>query len=702
VLPIAVLLWGILANDVAFAEGEATKSKKGATEEAKLTELVIYGAPLIAPLREVPQSTTVVTGELLAEKGDTSFQSEIESIPNLTWAAGTSRPRYFLIRGVGEDEQYDGAPNPSVATIIDGIDFSGLGLITPMFDIEQVEVLRGPQSVQFGSSALAGALHVRSAGPTSFTTGHVELMGGNDSLQAGGMAVGGAVPGSDGKLQLRFSAFNTESNGFRENLYLGRDNTNGRNESVVRLKARYEASSDLAFDFGVWGVNANNGYDAFAIDNSLQTQSDRPGEDDTRVFASSFKGTAAVARDVKLESLTTFARTRIDYSYDGDWGNDNLWHPYLPYDYFSDTNRTRKVIAEELRLFNDDGSYEHGESYRWLGGAFVQRLTEDTDTTEFSSNQQYDYLASEYLANTGAFFGQVETPLGYRTALVTGGRYEHRSTDYDDSTGSEFSPSFEMLGGALTLQHDINQGLRGYLTASRGYKGGGFNPGPSVPVDRRLYDPEFLYNFEAGLKGVFLKERLRTNVAYFYDLRRDQTLKRSYQVDPSDPLSYIYLSESVARGRGTGVELESSFDIQPWLTVFTAGSLMHSAFTDVPADSAELQSRSFAIAPNYQYSTGVRSQLSNGLFGRIEVTGRDTYYFDDGHNQQSAAYSLLNASLGYLSGSWKLTVWGRNLGNQSYAVRGFYFGNEPPDFPTKLYVQQGDPRAVGVTVSYLF
>jgi outer membrane receptor protein involved in Fe transport len=692
----------VCAINAAVAEEARSAAKKEASGESQLAELIIFGAPLATPLRDVPQSATVVSGELLAEKGDTSFQSEIESIPNLTWAAGTSRPRFFLIRGVGEDEQYEGAPNPSVATIVDGIDFSGLGLITPMFDIDQVEVLRGPQSVRFGSSALAGALNVRSADPTADTTGHVELMSGNDSLQAGGMAIGGAVPGTDGKLQLRFSAFNTESNGFRDNLYLGRDNTNGRNESVARLKARYEASRDLSFDLGVWGVNANNGYDAFAIDNSLQTQSDRPGEDDTRVFASSFKSAVSVAREVKLESVTTFARTRIDYSYDGDWGNDPFWAPYAPYDYFSDTNRTRKVFGEELRLFNDDSSYVHGESFRWLGGGFLQRLTEDTDTTEFSSNQPYDFLASSYLATTSAVFGQLETPLGYRTSLVSGGRFEHRSTEYDDTSGSDFSPSFEMFGGAITLQHDIEDGIRGYLTASRGYKGGGFNPGPSVPGDRRLYDPEYLYNFEAGVKGVFLKQRLRSSVAYFYDVRRDQTLKRSYQADPSDPLSYIYLNESVARGRGTGVEVESSYDVQSWLTVFGSGSLMHSAFTDVPQDSANLQSRSFAIAPNYQYSAGIRSELASGLFARVEVSGRDTYYFDDGHNQQSRAYSLLNASVGYFAGSWKVTVWGRNLGNQSYAVRGFYFGNEPPDFPNKLYTQRGDPRAVGVTVSYLF
>ena len=104
------------------------------------TDLFIYGTNFRDPLGEVPQSTTVVKEERFIEKGETNFQYEIESIPNLTWSGGSSRPRFFIIRGVGELEQYDGAPNPSVATIIDDIDFSGLGMVVPMFDVEQLEV----------------------------------------------------------------------------------------------------------------------------------------------------------------------------------------------------------------------------------------------------------------------------------------------------------------------------------------------------------------------------------------------------------------------------------------------------------------------------------------------------------------------------------------------------------------------------------
>ena len=166
-----ISFWCVVAPLLGVAEAQ--------DETTPPTELFINGAPFKDSVSDSPQSVTVVEEQRLIDKGETSFQYEIESIPNMTWSGGSSRPRFLLIRGVGELEQYEGAPNPSVATIIDDIDFSGLGIVVPMFDISQVEVLRGPQGIRFGSSALAGAVNVRSQDPTEYTTGQLQVMAGN-------------------------------------------------------------------------------------------------------------------------------------------------------------------------------------------------------------------------------------------------------------------------------------------------------------------------------------------------------------------------------------------------------------------------------------------------------------------------------------------------------------------------------------------
>ena len=102
----------------------------------------------------------------LSQPGQQHFEDVLAQVPNLNWAGGTSRPRYFQIRGIGEREQYEGAPNPSVGFLVDDIDFSGIGMLATLFDVSQVEVLRGPQGTRLGANALAGLISFHSAEPS--------------------------------------------------------------------------------------------------------------------------------------------------------------------------------------------------------------------------------------------------------------------------------------------------------------------------------------------------------------------------------------------------------------------------------------------------------------------------------------------------------------------------------------------------------
>ncbi len=124
--------------------------------DVSLEEIVVTATFRAAPAIEVPASVTVLSQQVVRDAGQQSLQDVLGLIPNLNWAGDTSRPRYFQLRGIGELEQYQGAPNPSVGFLIDDIDFSGLGSGGTLYDIDQVEVLRGPQATRYGANALAG------------------------------------------------------------------------------------------------------------------------------------------------------------------------------------------------------------------------------------------------------------------------------------------------------------------------------------------------------------------------------------------------------------------------------------------------------------------------------------------------------------------------------------------------------------------
>lgn len=107
-------------------------------------------------LAQTPTSVSVIDAQQIKDEGAQHFEDILNSFANLNWSGGSSRPKYFQIRGVGEQEQYLGAPNSSVGYIFDDIDLSGLGMVASMYDLQQAEVLRGPQGTRFGANALAG------------------------------------------------------------------------------------------------------------------------------------------------------------------------------------------------------------------------------------------------------------------------------------------------------------------------------------------------------------------------------------------------------------------------------------------------------------------------------------------------------------------------------------------------------------------
>ena len=662
-----------------------------ATADDAIDEIVVTADFRERPAQEIATSVTVLSGDFIREAAQQHFEELVNTVPNLNWSGDGHRARYFQIRGIGELEQYEGAPNPSVGFLIDDIDFSGIGTVATLFDMESVEVLRGPQGSRYGANALAGLIYMRSKMPTAERDGRLQLTVGDDDARGIGMAFGGALD-DDERLLFRVSGQRFESNGFRDNSYLNREDTNGREETTLRARIRLDASDDLEVNLAALYTDIDNGYDAFALDNGYTMLSDKPGRDAQRSAGASLRLDWTGPASGSLTAITSFANSDVDFSFDADWGNEESWSP-VTYDYVSLTNRDRRTISQEFRFAAE----------RWLVGVYALNLVENLDTTNLGEyyDPGYDWadslddvFASEYESTNLALFGQRDWELGIGSTLSAGLRVEQRSTDYSDTTVLESNPSDTMWGGELSLSHEHTDNLMSYVSLSRGYKAGGFNLGV-VPAGQRTFGDEVLWSAEAGIKSTLASNRVLLNAAAFYSRRDDQQVRISEQINPNDPASFVFFTvNDTARGNVQGLEADLRWFASDAVELYASLGLMSSRLGE--------SGRDLAHAPRYSFSAGAVCRSRNGFFARLDATARDEYYFDVSHDQKSQAYELVNARAGFEGENWIIELWVRNLFDEQYAVRGFYFGNEPPDFPPELYTRAGDPRHAGLTIERRF
>jgi outer membrane cobalamin receptor len=491
---------------------------------------------------------------------------------------------------------------------------------------------------------------------------------------------------------LRVSGQRFESNGFRDNTYLNREDTNGREETSLRARLRFDASDDLEVNLSALYTDIDNGYDAFALDNGYIMSSDKPGRDAQRSSGASLRLDWNGPASGILTAITSFANSDVNFSFDADWGNEESWAP-VTYDYVSLTNRERRTISQEFRFAAE----------RWLVGVYALNLVEDLDTTNLGEyyDPGYDWadglndvFASDYESTNLALFGQRDWQLGFGSTISAGLRVEQRSTDYSDTTALESNPSDTMWGGELSLSHEHSDKIMTYISLSRGYKAGGFNLGV-VPAGQRTFGDEVLWSFEAGIKSTLASNRVLLNAAAFYSRRDDQQVRISEQINPNDPASFVFFTvNDTARGNVQGIEADLRWFATDALEMYASLGLMTSELGE--------SGRDLAHAPRYSFSAGVVYRDRSGFFARLDATASDEYYFDVSHDQKSQAYELVNARVGFEGENWVIELWARNLFDEKYAVRGFYFGNEPPDFPPALYTRAGDPRHAGLTIERRF
>ena len=678
-----------------------------------IEEVIVQGNWRETRLVEEDSSVLVLSSKETQSAPIKHFENLSYLIPNLNFAASDSRARHFQIRGIGERSGYERTPNSAVGFLVDDIDYSGQGGIATTFDVDQIEVHRGPQGSRIGSSAMAGLIYIKTKEPTKEFEGVSEITTGAYGTRNVGIAFGGSAQDDNEDFTYRIALRKDYSDGFRKNLYSGRSDASKKDESTFRLKANWEINSESTIKFLMTQIDLDDPADIWTIDGSLNTLSDRPGMDSQKTDAYGIKFFHETD-NFEFQSLTSVTDTNVVLSYDADWGNPATHAPYI-YDYFSETQRKRETFSQEFRFLSNLADLDENKRSEWvLGLHFFESKETNLKNDDGIYGDPLDpyspYISessstSKFSVDNFSIFGNLNYLINDSITFSLGARWEDSESTYSDSFGESLNPSDKISGGKISINKILKQDTNIFISIARGYNQGGFNLNlgldPNSINSNLYYDPEFLTNYELGLNSKIVNLNMNLAAVIFHSDRKDQQVLISTQVDPTDPNTFTFLTQNAAEGTNNGIELEIDFQLSDNLDIFFNFGLLKTQIKNWKS-RPDLQGRAQAHAPEKSYAIGFNWNLTEQSNLSFDVVGKSSFYYSDSHNNRSKSYFLTNLSYSYFSGQWTYSLWGRNIFDEYYSTRGFYFGNEAPNFIDTLYERHGDPRHMGVTVRYDF
>lgn len=702
-----------------------------AVDDANAGETLIVTAELEdSNVLELANSVTVIDAKIIQARNAQHLSDLFNLAPNVNFATGASRGRFIQIRGIGERSEFKEPVNYSVGVVLDGIDLTGISTAATTLDLQQIEILRGPQGTLYGANGLAGMINLVSNSPTknfySKLSASVESFGGQEMSGV----VSGPLSENSG---YRFALKRISADGYMRNDFLNQDDTNNIDELSLRGKIVAQLNQDLELTTSVFFADIDNGYDAFSLDSNRRTLSDQPGFDRQKTNAIAINLDWQFDNNTWLESILSFADSDLDYAYDEDWSHTGICDATACdsdlagfdwwYSSFDQYQRDNDNLSLDVKLHSADNDNSQ-LSLNWVAGFYFR--DQQVDLTRQYTFQENDFT-SQLDSRNIALYGQLEIPFADQLTLVSGLRFERRSADYFDNNNATFSPDENLWGGKLSVEYQYEPSKMVYGLISRGYKNGGFNTDGSIAVENRVYDTEFMWNYEAGIKGLWLDDRLTMQAAIFYQDRKDIQTKQSIvrsldsgllvQENGLCPCSFTDLIGNAATGSSVGLEIETSLQATDNLRLYSTLGLLNAEFkqflsyTHVNADlevippiPVDMNGRDVAHAPNHQLVFGGNYYFNDNLSINPEIESKDSFYFSDRHDVKSDTYQLVNLRLIYQQTDWRVSVYVNNAFDKDIQTRGFgSFGNDPRNFYARgEYFQFAAPRVLGVSFSHEF
>jgi len=614
-------------------------------------------------------------------------------VPNANTAGGSNRLRFVQIRGVGERSDFDSVPTNSVGYYYDHIDLSGISGVVATYDTEKFEVLKGPQSHLFGDSSIGGNILIGSEWSAERSSSGWAGYGSQNRIRLGVKT----QQNLSENLSLKIGMQKQTSDGFVYNRFLD-DYTSGRDELFTSGGLLY-TTNGLELRSSHIFADQKNGYDVWSTtSDKFTTTSDRPGRDEQKTWGHSLEITKALSSKANVTLISSLSLTDILYSFDEDWGNDVFWNTVQNWNMDYDYN---KIYDRDRRHFHTKAIYQQkiDNGFFNLGAHYTNRI-DDSLITSFNDGAERKNLNSRFDSKHFAILAGLQKKLTPSLTLNVNGRIEEQSIDYSDSNSFTGSPSSKLYGFSLSVDKKINnQNL--IVKFSRGFKGAGFNPEINLSREQQFYSPESLLNYE--LTWALNSKNIDAKITAFYMDRNNQQIQTSSQDNPNDPSDFTVFIDNAAKSENFGLETEISLLANSPINLNFSAGLLKARFNSYSLEGVDFSGRDLAHAPAYTFAISSVYKITKDLRLNARLTGRDEFFFSNSHDQKSSSYSLLSAGVQYRPHqNIKISVWGRNILDKDYAARGFYFGNEPPNFETKIYTQAGAPLEYGLDLTLTF
>ena len=718
-------------------------------DELLLEEVVVTAQKRIESLQDVPIAVSAVGGDKIRELNISTMSELSLLVPSLHIGQAASGDM-IVIRGVGSGRNQ--GFEQSVGLFFDGV-YGGRGRLTrtALFDVAQVEVLKGPQGVLFGKNTIGGAISVRSESPTDEVSGYVRA--GYDFEQSGrtvdGVISGGLSESVKGRLSVRYA----DGEGDVTNVAINHDEPELEDSHIIRGTLQWEPTSDLT-------VTARVQSSEYTVLGSLiQPTCDQSSPtalvDDCRLNSTSKKNFSGMFSDIETDEYEDiFSSLTIDYS----MGDHTLtaitgfvdYENYVALDADGIDSSAKTVHSEraedfdswsqEIRLLSPS---DHDAALDYIAGIYYESndltTSRDVHFTHPALGTANDSSVSMQEGETLAVFGQVTWRFADDWSVSAGARYTEEEKDIvKDQTLSdiytrnpkdpdqvyagrdthyiEARRDEDDLSPSLTLTWDANDSAMLYASYKEGFKAGGFDHqlGNISKIDSFEYDAETVESLEVGGKLVLLDGRADMNVAVFRNSFEDM------QVSSYDGVSSFNVGNA-AESVSQGIEFDSRIAVTDGLVIGGALTYLDAYFEEYAGpcykgqtpeqgcvnSSQDLADETMPFAPEWTANLYVsyRTLLSDSieLSSLVDFNYVDDQFFDTDldENMVQEAYTKINARIALtgIGSGWEVALVGRNLTDKTTAT---FSTDLPFGFDGDTITNKDTPRVVEIQFGWNF